>query len=67
MVRSSYDPHMEDPLKLLPDEEKRGEHNELGFYNADENEPYNERGGTQGESPDPADERELGRGNNEEG
>ncbi len=58
---------METPReKLLPDEEERGEHNRLTFYNADENETYNERGGTQGESPDPRDERRLAHGKNDE-
>ena len=43
---------MESPRGTRPEDEDRGEQNELGYYNADENQTYNERGGTQGEAPD---------------
>ncbi len=57
---------MERPPDLRPDEEERGEHNRLDFYNANEDESYNERGGTQGESPDAADERRMAHGTDDE-
>lgn len=41
------------------DRERRGKDNELGYYNADEDETYNERGGTQGEPPGDAVEEEI--------
>jgi hypothetical protein len=49
------------PAGPWPDDEQlgSGEHNEIGFYNADEEKTYNERGGTQGESPGADDEREI--------
>jgi hypothetical protein len=50
--------HEKEP-ELRSDEDQRGEHNELTFFKADEDTRYNERPGTQGESPDPADERRL--------
>ena len=42
---------MDKPNEPRRDGEHRGEQNELGFYNADEDATYNERGGTQGEEP----------------
>jgi hypothetical protein len=42
---------MEERSHPRPEDEERGKQNELGFYNADEDETYNERGGTQGEPP----------------
>ncbi len=38
---------------------KLGSQNEIGFYNADEEEVYNERGGTQGEPPGDEVAREI--------
>ncbi len=57
---------MESPRGARPEDEDRGEQNELGYYNADENETYNERGGTQGEAPDVEAEQQIARDSDDE-
>jgi hypothetical protein len=53
---------MDTPREPLPDPEERGEQNELGYYNADEDATYTESPGTQGESTGVEAEERLARG-----
>jgi hypothetical protein len=46
-------PDKRDHTKAAPEEPKRGEHNELHYYNADEEESFDERGSqTEGHGED---------------
>ena len=57
---------MESPRGARPEDEDRGEQNELGYYNADENETYDERGGPQGEATNVEEEQQIARDSDDE-